>query len=352
MAKIDALFYKLIEVAGSDLHLAQGRRPKVRVHGHLQDIVGSDIVPEDSILQMLEEIVSPERWRKYLDAGDLDFAYNLGTRARFRANYFRQAHGYGAVFRIIPSEIVPLEKLNMPEVMKSFGELRSGLVLITGPTGSGKSTTLAAVIDHINRTTRKKIVTIEEPVEFVHQNQKCLIAHREVGLDTASFASGLRGAIKSDANIILVGEMRDPETILLALTAAQMGILVFGTLHTNSAAKTIDRIIDVFPANKKNQIRTGLSNTLQGVVSQQLLRGSDGTRRWVAYEILLKTPGLSPIIMEGDASKLISEIQLNRGKGMVLMDECLSDLVWAKRVKPEDAYMKALDKTAFLAKIE
>jgi twitching motility protein PilT len=347
MAKMDVLFRLLISQQGSDLHLEQGQHPKMRIHGGLNAIAGEPVLTESVLMDLLSEIASPDAWKKFLRTGDLDFAYSLGTDARFRANYYRHFYGFGAVFRLIPSKIVPLEQLGMPDVLKNFAELNAGLVLITGPTGSGKSTTLAAVIDYINRNKSRKIVTIEEPVEFIHPNLKCILSHREVGLDTESFASGLKSAIKSDAQIILVGEMRDRETILLALTAAQMGILVFGTLHTNSAPKTIDRIVDVFPVEQKNQVRTVLSNTLQGVVSQQLLKSADGKRRWAAYEILLRSISLGAIIADGDASKLVSEIQTNRGMGMVLMDDCLADLVKSGNVKVEDAYMKAINKIAF-----
>jgi len=239
----------------------------------------------------------------------------------------------------------------MPDTLKAFAQYRAGLVLITGPTGSGKSTTLAAIIDHINTTTSKKIITIEEPVEFMHPNKECIISHREVGPDTDSFTTGLRGALKSDPNVILVGEMRDMETINLALTAAQMGILVFGTLHTNSAAKTIDRMIDVFPAKQKSQVRSSLSNTLKAVVAQQLLKSADGTRRYVAYEILLKTAALGAIIRNGQTMKLVSEIQMNADKGMILMDECLTRLVKDGKVSKDDAFMKAIDKENFINSI-
>ncbi|MBF0593488.1 MAG: PilT/PilU family type 4a pilus ATPase [Candidatus Omnitrophica bacterium] len=347
MAKIDALFRELIAKKGSDLHLEQGRCPKIRLHGSLVNIAGQSVLTESYLKELLFEIAGPDMWQRFEKTGDLDFAYSLGTEARFRANFYRQFFGFGAVFRLVPSEIVPLESLEMPDVLKEFAALRSGLVLITGPTGSGKSTTLAALIDYINRQHEKRIITIEEPVEFVHKNQKSIITHREVGMDTESFASGLRSAIKSDVQIILVGEMRDRETIMLALTAAQMGILVFGTLHTNSAAKTVDRIIDVFPVDQKNQVRMILVNTLQGVVSQQLIKSVDGTRRWVAYEIMVRTSGLAAIIAEGDTTRITSEIQLNRARGMILMDECLVGLVKGGKVKQEDAFMKALDKYSF-----
>ncbi len=350
MPKMDVLFEYLVKQKGSDLHLEQGQRPKIRLHGSLSAIPGAEVLTEAWMKALMSEIVSADLWERFQKTGDADFAYSLPNGTRFRANYYRQFYGLGAVFRCIPSEIVSLEKLDMPDALKKLTEIHSGLILITGPTGSGKSTTLAAMIDHINRTQFRKIVTIEEPVEFMHTNQKSVITHREVGLDTASFASGLRGAIKSDAEIILVGEMRDHETAMLAMTAAQMGILVFGTLHTNSAAKTIDRLVDMFPMDQKNQIRTVLANVLQGVVSQQLLKSVDGTRRWVAYEILLRSMALGPIIAEGDVSKLTSEIQTNRGMGMVLMDDCLTELVKKGCVSKEDAYMKALNKALFMTR--
>ncbi|MFH0753545.1 MAG: PilT/PilU family type 4a pilus ATPase [Candidatus Omnitrophota bacterium] len=350
MAKIDALFNQLMSRQGSDLHLEQGQCPKLRIHGSLQVMDNEPVLTQEALEGLMSEIAGAQGWGRFLQTGDLDFAYALGQEARFRANYYRHFYGFGAVFRLIPSKIVPLEQLGMPDTLKNFGELNAGLVLITGPTGSGKSTTLAAVIDYINRTKAKKIITIEEPVEFMHANQKSIVTHREVGLDTVSFASGLKSAIKSDAQIILVGEMRDRETIMLALTAAQMGILVFGTLHTNSAAKTIDRIVDIFPMDRKNQVRTVLANTLQGIVAQQLLKSADGRRRWVAYEILLRCVSLGAIISDGDASKLVSEIQTNKAMGMVSMDDSLADLVNAGRVKSEDAFMKAIDKPSFMAR--
>ncbi len=348
MAEIDAIFTKLIEKNGSDLHLEEGQKPKIRLFGHLEPLEEFKVLTKDYMTELLQEIVDPAVWRKYQETGDVDFAYSFGQEARFRGNYYRHFFGYGAVFRIIPSKIRSMEQLELPPVMKTLAELRSGLVVVTGPTGSGKSTTLAAIIDHINANYEKKIVTIEEPVEFMHQNKKSIITHREVGLDTTSFASGLRSALKSDVDVILVGEMRDQETIELALTASEIGVLVFGTLHTNSAAKTIDRIIDVFPPNKQNQIRTILANSLRGIIAQQLLRSSDGAGRYAAFEILLRTTALATIIRSGETIKLVSEIQLNRGRGMVLMDDSLMQLVRSGKVTREDAYMKALDKSKFV----
>jgi twitching motility protein PilT len=346
MARIDSLFREMTALGGSDLHLEEGRIPKARVNGDLKDLALPALTTE-SMRELLGEIAGEERWRKFETAGDLDFAYAMGDEARFRANYLRQFTGYGAVFRIIPSKVLSLDDLGAPEVFKGFAEMTSGLVVVTGPTGSGKSTTLAAIIDHINANHCRKIITIEEPVEFVHQCKRSIISHREVGEDTESFMDGLKGALKSDVNIVLVGEMRDRETIELALTAAEMGILVFGTLHTNSAAKTIDRIIDAFPAKKKNQIRSLLANSLKGVVAQQLVKSADGKRRWAAHEILLNCSALPGIIRAGETIKLNSVMQTNRQAGMVSLDDCLLEMVKAGKITLDAAFMKALDKSRF-----
>jgi twitching motility protein PilT len=346
MAQIDTLFREMTRLGGSDLHLEEGRVPKARVNGDLVDMA-HPALDAARMRELLGEIAGEERWDRFEGGGDLDFAYAMGEEARFRANYLRQYTGYGAVFRIIPSKVLSLEQLGAPEVFQSFAELSAGLVVVTGPTGSGKSTTLAAIIDHINASQCRKIITIEEPVEFVHQCKRSVISHREVGEDTDSFMAGLKGAIKSDVNIVLVGEMRDRETIELALTAAEMGILVFGTLHTNSAAKTIDRIIDVFPAGKKNQIRSLLANCLKGVVAQQLLKSADGTRRWAAHEILMHCSALGGIIRSGETLKLNSVMQTNRQIGMISMDDCLLEMIRAGKVTLDAAFMKALDKSRF-----
>jgi len=347
MHEIDQLFTSLINKSGSDLHLEEGQKPKIRINGKLVE-VGDDRLTHEKMIALLSPIPPKEDWAKFLTHGDLDFAYALGQQARFRANYYRHFFGLGAVFRLIPSKILSIEQLDLPSRIKDFAKWRTGIVLVTGPTGSGKSTTLAAIIDYINTNFTQKIITIEEPVEFTHVNKKSIISHREVGKDTKSFASGLRTAIKSDANIVLVGEMRDRETIELALTASEMGILVFGTLHTNSAAKTIDRIIDTFPHNRKNQIRTILSNSLKAIIAQQLLPSADKTRRWAAYEILIRNQALPNIIQTGETMRLTSEIQTNRALGMVLMDDSLMELVKDKKVTKEEALLKAIDKDKFL----
>ncbi|MEY4484440.1 MAG: hypothetical protein RL693_1892, partial [Verrucomicrobiota bacterium] len=267
MPIIDGYFHKLIEAGGSDLHLTQGQPPKVRVHGSIKPI-SDEILTETYMETMMREICEPRAWERYREKGDLDFAYEMDSDSRFRCNYLRQISGYGAVFRIIPTKIATLEQLGVPPVIKEFGHMRSGLVLVTGPTGSGKSTTLAALIDYINTNFNRHIITIEEPIEFVHRNKRSIITQREVPIQTPSFSDGLRAALREDADIVLVGEMRDHETIALALTAAETGLLVFGTLHTNNARKTCDRIVDVFPSDQQSQVRTMLAASLRGVVAQ------------------------------------------------------------------------------------
>ena len=262
MAQIDSLLVHMKENDGSDLHLVAGQPPRFRAKGKIQLIEGRDVLTNDALRDMMQEIASPRAWEEYEASSDLDFAFSLDGVARFRANYFVQQTGAACVFRIIPEEILSLETLNMPEAICKLADLKEGLVLVTGPTGSGKSTTLAAIIDKINKTYSKHVVTIEDPVEFVHQNRNSLFSHREVGLHTQGFGPALKGAIRQDADVILVGEMREMETISLAITAAEMGMLVFGTLHTNNAAKTIDRIIDAFPAEEQNMVRLSLSESL------------------------------------------------------------------------------------------
>ena len=347
MAQIDALFNELIKSKGSDLHLEQGQRPRMRINGKLTDCADQPVLTQDYLCGILKEICTEGNWQRLELTGDLDFAYALESGERFRSNYFKFFFGYGAIFRLIPSKICSFEELGVPEVMKQVTELKAGLVLVTGPTGSGKSSTLAAIIDLINSRYIKKILTLEEPIEFLHQNKRAIIVHREIGPDAISFAQGLKSALKTDVNIILVGEMRDRETIELALTAAEMGILVLSTLHTNSAAKTVDRIIDSFPSNKKNQVREILANTLQIVCAQQLLPSIDGQRRWAAFEIMLRSTAIPAIIRGGDTKLLKSEINTNARLGMVSMDNYLLKLVQEDKVSKEEAYVKAMDKTLF-----
>lgn len=346
MPIIDAYFQKLIELGGSDLHLSQGQPPKIRVHGSVKPIA-DEILDQNTIETMMREICEPRAWDKYAERGDLDFAYEMDADNRFRCNYFKQQHGLGCVFRIIPTKIASLEQLGIPPVVKEFGHMRGGLVLVTGPTGSGKSTTLAALLDYINVNFRRHIITIEEPIEFVHRNKKSIITQREVPIQTPSFADGLRAALREDADIVLVGEMRDLETISLALTAAETGLLVFGTLHTNNARKTVDRIVDVFPADQQSQVRTMLAASLKGVVAQLLMKKSDGRGRVAVNEIMISTPAVSSIIREGATQKLYDVIIGGKAQGMQFMDEAIWTKLRDGLVSPMEAYMKAIDKARF-----
>ena len=347
MAAIDTLLIALKDRSGSDLHLAAGTQPRMRVKGHLDPIEGKAVLDDASLRALLREITSAEQWAEYEASGDLDFAYGLPGVARFRANYLVQQNGAGAVLRIIPEQILTVEQLGLPAPITRLADLKKGLVLVTGPTGSGKSTTLAAIVDHINSKYRKHIVTIEDPVEFVHQNKASVLSHREVGSHTQGFGPALRAAIRQDADVVLVGEMRDRETIALAITAAEMGMLVFGTLHTNSAAKTIDRIIDAFPAKEQNQVRLSLSESLAAVVSQLLVPTADGKGRCAVHEILLRTSALPNIIREGKITMLNSVIEAGRSQGMQSMDDTLFARVKEGRIRPNDAYMKATNKARF-----
>ena len=346
MARIDELFDAMLGENGSDLHLAEGQPPKIRRHGLLM-VLDQPPLTAETMRAYLEEICAPERWPHFLACGDLDFAYAFADKARFRANYFYQAHGMGAVFRTIPSKIKTVDELKLPPVVKTFSLLRSGLVLVTGPTGSGKSTTLAAIIDLINEMSARHVVTIEEPIEFVHPNKQSTICHREVGTDVNSFADGLRTAGRQDCDVILVGEMRDFETISLAVSAATTGTLVFGTLHTNSAVKTVDRIIDVFPAGQQPQIRTMLADCLKGVCAQILLRTADGHGRVACNEILMPSAALANTIREGKTPNIRNIIQAGRGEGMQLMDDAIQKYLAEQKIAAEEAYLKATDKSRF-----
>jgi twitching motility protein PilT len=347
MPQVDQLLQTLKEKGGSDLHLAAGLEPRIRTHGELASVEGWPSLSDDDLRHLMREIASEHQWERFENDNDLDFAYGLEGTARFRANFFVQEHGAGAVFRIIPEKILPLEELNLPAAVGKLAEVTRGLVLVTGPTGSGKSTTLAAVIDKINRNHPRHIITIEDPIEFVHQNKQSVLSHREVGAHTKTFAAALRAAIREDADVILVGEMREYETISLAMTAAEMGMLVFGTLHTNSAAKTIDRIVDAYPADEQAQARLALADSVAAVVAQLLVPTADGKGRCAVNEILLRTSGLPNIIREGRTSMLESLIQSGKAQGMQSMDDALFALMQEKRIRPYDAYLKATDKARF-----
>ncbi len=349
MAAIDRLFQLMQEANGSDLHIATGQVPRMRLHGSLDPIDDAPELSKAQVEDLLREIVSEQQWQEYQHSHDLDFAYDLGELARFRANYFFDYNGLAAVFRIIPSEITPIEELNLPPAVAKFAEFTEGLVLVTGPTGSGKSTTLAAILDRINATSAKHIITIEDPIEFVHRAKKSVLTQREIGSHTESFTVALHAAIRMDPDVILVGEMRDLETIHLAITAAEMGTLVFGTLHTNNAPKTVDRIIDAFPADQQAQARTMLAESLAGVVSQSLLRRIDREGRVAVIEVLVRTSGLSNMIREGNIPLLASQIQSGKQYGMQSLDDGLMVFVNDGVISPEDAFRKATDKKRFEA---
>ncbi|HEX4085692.1 MAG TPA: PilT/PilU family type 4a pilus ATPase [Chthoniobacteraceae bacterium] len=345
MAYIDQFFEVLVNAGASDLHLGEGQPPKIRRHGDIISIRETPLTREE-MSYMLSEIAGPERWARYEQCGDLDMAYEMNEESRFRCNYLKQTHGFGAVFRLIPTKIASLEQLGIPPIVKEFGHLRSGLVLVTGPTGSGKSTTLAALIDYINSNFSRHIITIEEPIEFVHSNKKSIITQREVPDHAISFPVGLKAALREDADIVLVGEMRDLETIQLALTAAETGLLVFGTLHTNNSRKTVDRMIDAFPSDQQAQVRTMLAASLRGVVAQLLLKRQD-VGRLAVNEILIANSAVSAIIREGATQKLQDVIVGSKGEGMQFMDDAIWDVMLKGIVSPHEAYMKAIDKNRF-----
>lgn len=346
MAKIDAFFKLMKEQGASDLHMSVGSQPLLRLRGELTKINFRELTQED-MQSFIHEIMTEERKEEFDKTHDIDFAYEVPGLARFRANIMEQRKGMAAVFRIIPTKILTCEDLGLPEAVKRFAALKKGLVLVTGATGSGKSTTLAAIIDHVNETRHDHILTVEDPLEFVHPNKNCLVNQREVGAHTASFARALKAALREDPDIILIGEMRDLETISLAITAAETGHLVFGTLHTSSAAKTVDRIIDAFPTNQQEQIRTMLGESLRGVVAQQLLRTADGKGRCAALEILVGTSALANLIREGKTFQIQSVIQTGKREGMQTMDQAIMDFLKVKKITPQEAFNYAVDKKLF-----
>lgn len=350
MAQIDGLLQHLVQQQGSDLHLSCGNAPIFRVHGHIQRVDHGALAPPD-MESLLFEILTPEQKERFEATRDIDLAYEVPGLARFRVNIFVQHRGLGAVLRVIPSRIPTADELKLPPAIREFTRLNRGLVVVTGPTGSGKSTTLAAMIDLVNESRGEHILTIEDPIEFVHPTKKALVNQREVGPHTKSFATALRAALREDPDVILVGEMRDPETISLALTAAETGHLVFATLHTNSAHKTVDRIIDSFPGDQQSQVRAMLSESLRGVIAQQLLRKKAGGRV-AAHEILVGTPAVANLIREGKTFQIPSVIQTGKQLGMIQMDQSLQTLLSTGVIDAEEAYNKALDKAPFRAQME
>jgi twitching motility protein PilT len=348
--RIDKLLRIMVDKKASDLHLAVGSPPVIRVDGDLERLKWRTITEEE--FESLLVPIAPEKpLRDWRETGDTDFAYAMGQIARFRVNMFRQEHGSGAVLRMIPPRVLGIEELGLPPLVANVARIARGLVLVTGPTGSGKSTTLAALLDWINRTRASHIITIEDPVEFLHQPQKSVISHRELGFDTPTFAGALKAALREDPDVVLVGELRDLETMSMALQAAETGLLVFGTLHTNSAAKAVDRLIDSFPAEEQEQVRTVLAEVLKGVVAQVLLRKKGGGRV-PAFEVLRGSSALSNNIREGKTAMINTLIQTGRNAGMIAMDQSLADHVVAGTVEPDEAFEKALDKDQFKGLLE
>src|SRR5881296_4505875 len=346
MAKIDAFFKLMFDQGASDLHLVSGQQPILRLHGDMER-VKYKMLEDGELKAMLYEIAPELKIKQYEETGDVDFGYEIPGVARFRCNFFNQKYGCGAVFRQIPTKIITADELGLPPILKKSAMLHKGLVLVTGPTGSGKSTTLAAMIDHANKHRKDHIITIEDPIEFVHTAQGCLINHREVGVHTRSFASALRGALREDPDIILVGEMRDLETIELAITAASTGHLVFGTLHTPSASKTVDRIIDVFPSDQQNKIRATLAESLKGIVAQSLFKRIDKKGRVAAMEILVFTTAIANLVREGKTHQIPGMIQVGKKLGNQPLDDSIMEHLRMKRIGSEEAYDKCLDKKKF-----
>jgi twitching motility protein PilT len=346
MAKIDAFFHLMHEQGASDLHLISGQQPAIRIRGDIERIK-YDVLTNDALKVLLYEITPEHKIKLFEETGDVDFAYEVPGLARYRVNYFQQKNGIGAVFREIPDKILSCAELGLPSVISKLATLPRGLVLVTGPTGSGKSTTLAAIIDEANRLRRDHVITIEDPIEFVHKSQNCIINHREVGLHTRSFAAALRGALREDPDIILVGEMRDLETISLAIEAASTGHLVFSTVHTTSAAKTVDRVIEVFPASEQLQIRSTLADGLRAIVSQVLFKRIDTKGRCVALEICIATPAVRNLIRESKTYQIPSMMQTGKKYGMQLLDDGIMDIYNRGWISGDEAYIKANDKTRF-----
>jgi twitching motility protein PilT len=339
MPKLDSYFRAMHQQGASDLHLVAGNLPAMRLHGELKKLKAEPLT-DDALQELLRELPPAENWTEFEETGDLDFGYELEGVARFRANYFRQKFGVAAVFRLIPSKILSCEQLGLPDAVRKLAYLKKGLVLVTGPTGSGKSTTLAGVIDEANGARRDNIITVEDPIEFVHESKGCLVSHRE-------FASALRAALREDPDIILVGEMRDKETVALAIEAAATGHLVFGTLHTQNAAKTVDRVIEVFTAEEQPQIRSTLADSLKAVVAQNLFKRVDASGRVAALEVMIVTPAISNLIREGKTYQIPSAIQTGKKHGMQSLDGAIAELLEQQSIDPQEAYDKAIEKERF-----
>jgi len=341
LPSIDELLSRAVELAASDLHLTVGAPPAVRVNGRLEALPGAPALDADATRTLLYRILTTEQQKRFELDRQLDFSYGVPGLARFRVNVYRQKESVAAAFRVVPDALKTLEELGLPESLRALTELPRGLVLVTGPTGSGKSTTLAALIDEINRSRSDHIITIEDPIEFLHRHKRCVVNQREIGSDAADFGSALRAALRQDPDVILLGEMRDLETISTALTAAETGHLVFGTLHTQSAPSTIDRIIDVFPAEQQEQVRTQIAGALQGVVTQALLPTADGQRRVAATEILIPDDAIRNLIRQGKVAQIYSYMQTGSRSGMQTMEQALADLVTRRVVDAELAVSRS-----------
>ncbi|MGA2563734.1 MAG: type IV pilus twitching motility protein PilT [Steroidobacteraceae bacterium] len=348
MAQIDSFLEELVQRRGSDLHFIAGDPPRIRLHGELSPLRG-EVLSAEFVKTTLYEILSKKAVDRFESKDGADFAYTLGDKGRFRVNVMRQLNGMGAVFRAIPSKALTLDQLNMPNSVRQLCRANNGLILVTGKTGSGKSTSLAAMIDDINKRIKGHILTVEDPIEFVHPRQRCLISQREIGVHSPSFAAALHSALREDPDVILVGELRDLETMSIAVTAAEMGILVMGTLHTNGAAQTVDRMINAFPSDKQSHVRTMLSTSLRGVISQQLLRRSDASGRVAALEILINTPAAANLIRQGKLDQLENTMQAGGAFGMRTMDSAIQQLLDAGTIDGAEAYKKAINKARFEA---
>jgi twitching motility protein PilT len=346
MAKIDAFFKLMNDQGASDLHLVSGQPPALRIRGDMERIKYK-VLENDELKAMLYEIAPEHKVKTFEETGDIDFGYEIPGIARYRANFFMQKYGVAAVFRQIPEHIMSAEELGLPTVVSKLATLPRGLVLVTGPTGSGKSTTLAAIIDVANRNRKDHIITVEDPIEFVHESKGCIINHREVGIHTKSFSSALKGALREDPDIILVGEMRDLETISLAVEASATGHLVFATLHTTSAPKTVDRVIEVFPASEQAQIRSTLADGIRAVIAQVLFKRVDKKDRCVALEIMIANPAVRNLIRESKTHQIPSMIQTGRKYGMQLLDDAIMELLDKGWISADEAYTKANDKGKF-----
>jgi twitching motility protein PilT len=346
MARIDEFLLQVLEKRGSDLHFLAGDPPRIRLYGDLQAL-RPEVLTKEFVHETLYEIMPKAATQRFEEKDGADFAYTMGEYGRFRVNVMRQLNGMGAVMRVIPSKALTLDQLNLPQSVRQLCQAINGLILVTGKTGSGKSTTLAAMIDDINHRMKGHILTIEDPIEFIHQRKNCLISQREVGVHSPGFAHALHSALREDPDVILVGELRDYETISIAVTAAEMGILVMGTLHTNGAAQTVDRMVNVFPADKQSHVRTMLSTSIRGVISQQLLQKADKSGRVAALEILINTPAVSNLIRQGKLDQLETTMQSGAQFGMRTMDNAIQALLDQKLVAGKEAYKKAINKAKF-----